>query len=133
MAATHRDLCRGGGRRSAETGDFLAAKSSTEIAISANVVTTRVILPIFLAAQAFDGLFTYVAVQSYGLIAEGNVLLATWIGLVGPGPAILGAKILAASCGVLLYCLGVHRALLGLTVLYGAFAIVPWLIVLQRA
>jgi hypothetical protein len=96
------------------------------------MATTRLILPIFLIAQACDGLFTYVAVQAYGLVAEGNVLLETWMALVGAGPAIVGAKMLAASCGVLLYCLGIHRVLLGLTLLYGVAAIAPWLVALHH-
>jgi hypothetical protein len=98
-----------------------------------DVVTSQLILAIFLVAQAYDGLFTYVAVQAYGVMAEGNVLLATWIQLVGPGPAIVGAKVLAAGCGILLYVLGVRRALLALTVFYAVCAIAPWLIVLHRA
>jgi hypothetical protein len=96
------------------------------------VLTSQLVLAIFLVAQAYDGLFTYVAVQTYGVMAEGNLLLATWIDLVGAGPAIFGAKLLAASCGVLLYCLGVRRALLGLTIFYALGAIAPWLIVLHH-
>ena len=96
------------------------------------MLTSQLVLAIFLVAQAYDGLFTYVAVQAYGVMAEGNMLLATWIDLVGAGPAIFGAKLLAASCGVLLYCLGVRRALLGLTIFYGLGAIAPWLVVLHR-
>lgn len=94
--------------------------------------TTRLILPVFLIAQACDGLFTYVGVQAYGLVAEGNMLLATWMVLIGAGPAIVGAKVMAASCGVLLYCLGIHRVLLGLTLFYGVAAIAPWLVVFQQ-
>jgi hypothetical protein len=105
---------------------------STGFAAEPAVVTPHLVLAMFLVAQAFDGLFTYVVVQSYGIAAEGNILLATWIDLVGLGPAIVGAKLLAGSCGVLLYCLGVRRALLGLTVFYIAAAIVPWLVVLQH-
>jgi hypothetical protein len=96
------------------------------------VLTSQLVLAIFLIAQAYDGLFTYIAVQGYGVVAEGNMLLATWIDLVGAGPAIFGAKLLAASCGVLLYYLGVRRALLGLTILYAVGAIAPWLVVLHR-
>ena len=96
------------------------------------MVTSQLVLAIFLVAQAYDGLFTYVAVTSYGIVAEGNVLLATWIAWVGPGPAIVGAKLLAASCGVLLYCLGVRRALFALTLFYGAAAIAPWLFVFHH-
>jgi hypothetical protein len=100
--------------------------------VDAHVVTPHLILAMFLVAQAFDGLFTYVAVEAYGVVAEGNVILATWIDLVGLAPALIGAKLLACGCGVLLYCLGLRRALLGLTVFYGAAAIVPWLVVLRH-
>jgi hypothetical protein len=96
------------------------------------VATSQLVLAIFLLAQACDGLFTYVAVQAFGLVAEGNMLLATWMSVVGPGPAILGAKLLAASCGVLLYSLGIRRTLLALTVFYGLAAIAPWLLVLHQ-
>jgi hypothetical protein len=89
----------------------------------------RVVLGLFLAAQAFDGVFTYVAVGAYGLAAEGNALIATWMGLVGPAPALLGAKLLAAAGGILLYVRGVHRTLALLTLLYAVVAIAPWLFI----
>ncbi|HUE87169.1 MAG TPA: DUF5658 family protein [Vicinamibacterales bacterium] len=92
-------------------------------------MTPHLIVAVFLLAQACDGVMTYAAVQLFGPSAEGNPLLATWIGLVGPEKAILGAKLLASACGVLLYCLGTYRVLFGLTVLYGVAAIGPWLAV----
>jgi hypothetical protein len=91
------------------------------------VVSPQLIVAVFLLAQACDGLLTYAAIQLFGLSAEGNPLLLTWMGLVGPESAILGAKLLASACGVLLHYLGTHRVLLGLTVLYGIAAIGPWL------
>ena len=42
-------------------------------------------------------------------------------------PALLGAKLMAAGCGVVLYLTGVHRILAGLTAFYGVAAIGPWL------
>ena len=93
------------------------------------VLTSQLVLAIFLVAQAYDGIFTYIAVDAYGVVAEGNALLATWIDLLGAGPAIFGAKMLAASCGVLLYCLGVRRALVVLTLFYVVGAIAPWLVI----
>ena len=96
---------------------------STSFAVQGGVLTPHLVLAIFLVAQAYDGLFTYVVVEAYGVFAEGNMLLATWIELVGAGPAIFGAKLMAASCGVVLHCLGVQRALLGLTVFYAIAAI----------
>ena len=93
------------------------------------VVFSRLMLLLFLTAQGFDGLFTYIAVHAYGLHAEGNVLIATWMGLVGPGAALFGAKAVAGACGLLLYARGLHRTLSLLTVLYVIGAIGPWLIV----
>ena len=96
------------------------------------MVTSRLTLWLFLLAQTFDGLFTYAAVRSYGVIAEGNVLVATWITLVGPGAALMGAKSLAGACGVFLYQVGHRGILLALTVVYAIAAIGPWLIVFQH-
>ena len=91
----------------------------------------RIVLALFLVAQAFDGVFTYVAVGAYGLAAEGNALMATWMALVGPAPALLGAKTLAAAGGILLYLRGVHRTLALLTIFYAFGAIAPWLFIFR--
>ncbi len=93
---------------------------------------SRLVILLFLVAQGFDGLFTYVAVGAFGVAAEGNAIIAAWMTLVGPGPALLGAKLLAALCGVLLYLRGVHQALAGLTLLYAVGAIGPWLVIFHR-
>jgi Domain of unknown function (DUF5658) len=92
----------------------------------------RVMLLLFLAAQGFDALFTYTAVHAYGLHAEGNILIATWMALVGPVAALLGAKTVASACGVLLYLRGMHRTLSLLTLLYGVGAIGPWMVVFSN-
>jgi hypothetical protein len=94
------------------------------------MMASRAILLLFLMAQACDGVFTYAAVQAHGLAAEGNLLLATWMALVGPAPALVGAKALAAACGILLYLKGVHRTLALLTAFYAVGAVGPWIIVL---
>lgn len=90
---------------------------------------SRLTLLLFLTAQGFDGLFTYIAVHAYGVHAEGNVLIATWMALVGPGAALFGAKTVAGACGLLLYARGLHRTLSLLTILYVIGAIGPWLMV----
>src|SRR5687768_17388470 len=90
---------------------------------------SRVVLLLFLAAQVCDGIFTYAAIHAYGTAAEGNLLLATWMALVGPTPALIGAKALATACGVLLYIRGVHRILALLTLVYAFGAIGPWMMV----
>ena len=93
------------------------------------MVPSRLVLLLFLVAQAFDGLFTYTALHAYGLHAEGNVLIATWISLVGTAVALLGAKAVAGACGVLLYIHNAHRTLTLLTALYVVGAIGPWMVV----
>ena len=71
--------------------------------MSSSVAPSRLILLLFLVAQFFDGVFTYVAVQAHGVQAEGNVVLGTWMSLIGPLPTLIAAKLLAASGGLLLY------------------------------
>jgi hypothetical protein len=105
---------------------------SIEIAITYAVPTSRLILWLFLLAQVLDGAFTYVAVGTHGVMAEGNVLVATWMALVGPGAALMGAKSLAAACGVLLYGVGKQRVLFALTVFYAVAAVGPWMLLLPQ-
>jgi hypothetical protein len=91
--------------------------------------TPRLILIVFLLTQVFDGLLTYAAVSWLGVVGEGNLLLATAMRVAGAGPALFGAKTLAAGCGLLLYTRGLHGVLGLLTGLYMLAAIGPWLLV----
>ena len=90
----------------------------------------RVTFALFLACQASDGLLTYLAVTAMGHAAEGNPILATWMQVVGTGPTLVGAKLIACGCGCVLYCQRTFRTLAALTALYLVGAIVPWLHVL---
>jgi hypothetical protein len=90
----------------------------------------RVLLAIFIVLQAADGLLTYAAVERFGLVAEGNPILATWMMLTGSEAALLGAKALACFCGAVLYVAGVYHVLAGLSALYLFAAVVPWLRIL---
>lgn len=90
---------------------------------------SRLVLLLFLAAQAFDGVFTYVAVTAVGTHAESNRFLVACMALFGPGPALLLAKSVAAAAGTFVHQRGLHMLLAGLTVLYVAVAIGPWLYV----
>jgi hypothetical protein len=93
---------------------------------------SRLILALFLILQACDGVFTYVGVSVEGLAAEGNLLLAMWMAMLGPAPALVVAKMFAACCGVILYLVGVHRILALLTALYLVAAVGPWMIRLHQ-
>jgi hypothetical protein len=77
-------------------------------------------------------LITYGAVSIFGTAAEGNPLLETWMHIAGPGPALVGAKLLACACGVVLYSLGIRRTLAALTAFYVFAGIGPWLHILSR-
>lgn len=89
----------------------------------------RLVLLLFLGLQACDGLFTYVAIHAEGLSAEGNVILSTWMALVGPAVTLVTAKSIAALAGVFVYVRGFTGTLTVLTGFYLAAAIGPWLYV----
>lgn len=89
----------------------------------------RLVLLVFLIIQVCDGLLTYAAVAELGVVEEGNVLLATAMQVAGAGPALFGAKTIAAACGLLLYARGLYLVLGVLTGFYMLAAITPWLFV----
>jgi hypothetical protein len=92
----------------------------------------RLILLVFLVAQVFDGLLTYTAVAVLEVVGEGNLLLAAAMDAAGAGPALLGAKTVAAAGGLLLYLRECHGTLGILTALYMVGAITPWLYVFHN-
>ena len=98
---------------------------------STSMVRSRVVLFLFLLVQACDGLLTFSAVRTYGIAAEGNMVLASWMLLIGPFPTLFVAKMVAAAGGVLLHQRGIHRTLALLTLLYVFGAIGPWIVVFQ--
>ena len=68
------------------------------------------VLIVFLLAQCFDGVFTYVGVKSFGPGIEANPFLATMMGAFGHGVALTLAKTTAASLGICLHLREVHSA-----------------------
>lgn len=87
----------------------------------------NLVLVAFLAAQACDGILTYVGVGAYGLHMEANPLLAWLMVWMGRGPALAIAKAAAGGFGIALHLTAVHRVVLALTLFYVALAILPWL------
>ena len=81
---------------------------------------------LFLLAQCFDGVFTYVGVATFGLHIEANPIIASLMATFGYGPALTGAKIVAAVLGICLHLHEVHGAVAVLTAFYLAAAIIPW-------
>ena len=98
-----------------------------------NARTTRrsifgdVALVLFLVAQASDGVLTYVGVATYGPGIEANPLIAWLMAHIGQGPALATAKMTAASFGVALHLISVHKAVAALAIFYIAVAVVPWI------
>ncbi len=91
------------------------------------MIPARLTLAVFIVFQFADGLITYTAVDLFGLHAEANPLVATWMALAGAGPALFGAKLVACGCCLVLYRFGTHRVLAALTVIYLVGAVGPWL------
>ena len=87
----------------------------------------RLTLLVFLALQLVDGVLTYEATSLFGLSAEGKPILTTWMRLVGIGPTLVAAKLLACGCGLFIYSRRSHFVLGALTVSYGFGAVLPWL------
>ena len=91
----------------------------------------QLVLTIFVILQVADGLITFGAVRVFGLGAEANPVLQTWMQLLGPGITLLTAKTVACAGAVLLYCAGRVRTLIALTMLVVSLAVGPWLAVLH--
>jgi Domain of unknown function (DUF5658) len=89
-----------------------------------------VVVIVFLLAQCFDGVFTYVGVLSFGLSIEANPLIATLMDTFGHGVALTGAKMIAAALGICLHLRQIHSAVAILAGFYIIVAIVPWIMIL---
>jgi hypothetical protein len=87
-------------------------------------------LLLFLLAQCFDGVFTYVGVVSFGSGIEANPLIAAMMAHFGHGVALVGAKALAGLLGCALHIRHVHSAVATLALFYLAVAVVPWMAIL---
>jgi uncharacterized membrane protein len=87
-------------------------------------------LLVFLLAQAFDGVLTYIGVSTYGLRVEGNPLIGWLMAAMGQGPALAAAKLTAGFFGVALHLSAVHKAVALLAGFYLIAAVVPWVAVL---
>ena len=81
---------------------------------------------LFVAAQAADGVCTYVGLRTFGIGMEGNPLLLWYAEAFGIGVTLVSAKLLAASCAAFLHCVGRHLTLALLTAVYLVGAVLPW-------
>jgi hypothetical protein len=89
-----------------------------------------IVVIVFLLAQCFDGVFTYVGVMSFGVSIEANPIIAALMGAFGQGVALTAAKLTAASLGICLHLRRIHCAVAVLAGFYIIVAIVPWMMIL---
>jgi hypothetical protein len=80
----------------------------------------------FMLVQCLDGVFTYVGIATWGTAIEANPLVSAAIAAAGPAAGLTAAKLLAATCGIVLHLLRVHGIIAILTAFYLAAAILPW-------
>lgn len=87
---------------------------------------------VFVIAQVLDGALTYVGITLLGREVEANILLTSWMDVVGMPATLVGAKTLACACGYLLYRTAWHRPLAITAGLYIGVAVIPWCAVLAH-
>jgi hypothetical protein len=85
----------------------------------------------FVAVQILDGVLTYIGVRTFGLGIEANPVVAWYAEAFGAAAGLAAAKLFAIACASVLYVTSRGRTVAVLTVLYLAFAIVPWAHVLH--
>ena len=108
-----------------------APRERAHVPLPTGLSPARLTLLLFLAFQLADGALTYGAASLFGTTAEGNPIIATWMHILGIGPALVLAKVGSAAAGILLYSRGVHVALAAVTAFYAFGAVIPWLHVLS--
>jgi hypothetical protein len=80
----------------------------------------------FMVVQCLDGVLTYIGLVMWGPGIEANPLVTSAVALAGPEAGLTGAKLVAASCGIVLHLLRVHGVIALLTAFYLIAAIAPW-------
>ena len=109
--------------------DFTAPVKVNHRVAAVSWTEATVVFAIFMLAQIADGVLTYWGVTTLGIHVEGNSLLVTTMHFIGPGRALICAKLLACICGYILYRTASHRPLAIMAGLYIGVAVAPWLMV----
>ena len=87
------------------------------------------VLAVFAFVQCADAWLTAIGIVRFGPAIEANPLLAFCLSNFGAG-SIVAAKLIALGCAAILHLRGHAVVLVVLTLMYIAFAILPWLCVL---
>ena len=86
---------------------------------------------LFAAVQLADATLTAIGVSRFGVSAEANPLVASFISLCGPIAGLCAAKAVALAAGALLHAAARYLALVLLTVVFVFAALVPWAVALS--
>jgi hypothetical protein len=89
-----------------------------------------VVLAVFALVQFYDGIFTFIGINEFGMEVEANPALWFLMTHLGSVTGIIIAKALALGCGVILYLNQFHIGVAFLTGFYIAVAIAPWVFLL---
>jgi hypothetical protein len=89
-----------------------------------------VVVIVFLLAQCFDGVFTYMGVTSFGLRIEANPVIVTLMGALGHAAALTLAKSTAAALGICMHLRQMHGPVALLAAFYVIAAVIPWTLIL---
>jgi hypothetical protein len=88
------------------------------------------LLATFVALQIADGFLTLCGIDRFGTAAEANPLIALGFTVMGPGAALVVAKLVAIGSALLLCHLSRYTLLAGLTLGYFVVAVLPWVVAL---
>ena len=86
---------------------------------------------LFAAVQLADATLTLIGVSRFGVSAEANPLIASFISLCGPIAGLCAAKAVAIVAGAILHAAARYLALVLLTVVFVFAALVPWAVALS--
>jgi len=91
----------------------------------------EIVLLAFITVQVLDGVMSYIGVNTLGTHIEANPVVAWYATVLGPATAFTLVKLFAIGCGTVLYLAARHRTVAALTLIYLAFAVLPWVLVLH--
>lgn len=83
-------------------------------------------LALFAAIQLADATMTFAGVQQFGVVAEGNPILAFYMATFGVGLTLICAKGVVLLLAAALHVCARHLLLVLLTLVYVVGAIWPW-------
>ena len=116
--------------------DIQAPELSPPASLLSSQELVLMLAAILAAFQFADGFLTYAGVSRWGIVAEGNPMIAFMMTEFGVITALSLSKGFSLFCIALLVYVGkslswLGKALLALCIFYASAAIIPWMLVLS--